>query len=163
MAHSKKNNQLTTTDIILTGAVVAPIGALVGGISGGLGKCAVSFFNPAMASAAGSFLTFAAVGAIAAPLMILPKLITDYLINKSHFLNKHQNLKEFLENTSTFLLTLGAVAASAAILGTPIGPTIICMMVIPAVLYAINAICSAINAFFNPDEVKDDEPTPCCP
>lgn len=145
--------KLTKTHIVKRAAVEAVTGAVVGGFSGLFGKFGVSIFNPAVAHAAGSFSTFAAVGAIAAPLVFIPTIISDCLIEESEFLNRSPHVKEFVKDTARLALQLGAIASAAAMLSTPIGPTIICMMVIPAIYYMLKSICNLVNA------VNAEEPT----
>jgi hypothetical protein len=146
---SKNKNRLTPGGIIVAGAISAPFGALAGGIFGSLGQYAVSFFNPAMASVAGSFATFAGIGAIAAPLIIIPRILLDHVLNRSAFLAQRPNFKEFIQDTTSLLLNLAVVATAAAIIGSPIGPTILCMMIIPAAIYLLSTLCRAINACLN--------------
>lgn len=144
---NNRNNKLTSRDVIGYSLLAAPAGALVSGISGSLGKWGLSLFNPSIVSSAGGLATFAGIGAIAAPLLILPKLLIDhFVINKSVFLELNPNLKEFVQDTSDLLLTLGAVTAAAAMLGSPLGVTVLCLMVVPAILYVLNTIVNAVNA-----------------
>jgi hypothetical protein len=144
-----KKSELTTEGVLLTGLVAAPIGALGGGIFGCLGNSALSFFNPALASTVTGFATFASLGAIALPLMLLPKYLTDHFINNSKFLNRHPHLKGFIQDTTDVLLCLGAVTSAALILGTPLGATVISMMVIPAAIYLLSNLCRVVNALVN--------------
>jgi hypothetical protein len=137
--------KLTPCKIVTKGATEAAFGALLYGASGYIGRYGVSFFSPSVACAVGSFATFAALGAVAAPLMLLPKLLTDLLIERSDYLNRNPHLKVFVIDTTRLLLQIAAVAAAAAILTTPIGPTIICMMVIPAIYYVLKTICDLVN------------------
>lgn len=160
MPKSEKIEPLTPGGLIIAGAIAAPFGALFGGVEGVLGRYGLSFFNPVMASAAGTFGTFAAMGAIAAPLLIIPKLLTDHFLNKSSFLNQHPNLKGFLADTNALLLSLAATATAALILGLPpLGATVISMMIIPAALYALSTLCRFINICLNL-EAEEDRPAP---
>lgn len=149
---SANKPKVTTSHIAGVALCEAAAGAALGGISGLFGKLGLSIFNPTLASAAGSFLTFATVGAIAAPLVILPTILSDCLIENMAFLEKRPNAKEFIKDTSKLLLQIAAIAAAAAILSTPIGPTVICMMVIPVIYYVLKSICNLVNAL-NENEI----------
>ncbi len=137
---------LTTEGVIVDSIISVPFGALFGGVAGSLGKGALSFFSPAMASAAGNFATFAGVGMIAAPLTIIPNFIINNLLARSDFLKKHPNLASFVANTADFLITLGAVTVGAALLSASLPATLISMMIIPTALYVLNTLCNLINA-----------------
>ena len=143
-----QNKPLNASDVILTSVVSMPFGALLGGISGVLGKGAISFFSPAVASAAGTFGSFAGVGLIAAPLTIIPSFISRHLLSRVDFLNKNPRLYSFVADTADFLITFGAVAAGAALLSSTFPATLMAMMIIPAAIYALKTLCNAINACF---------------
>ncbi|RUR13591.1 hypothetical protein [Legionella sp. km772] len=148
-----KNKPLTTSDVIAESILAMPVGAILGGISGVLGRGAISFFNPVVAGAAGTFGTFAGVGLIALPLTIIPNYITNRLLSQSEFLKKHPRLSGFLADTAEFLITLGAVAAGAALVSSTFAATLTAVMIIPAILYALNTLCNVINACLG---VEDD-------
>lgn len=146
---------LTASDVIVESIVAAPIGALVGGASGIVGRGAISFFNPAVATAAGTLGTFAGVGLIAAPLMVIPNYITRHLLSQSEFLKKHPNFAAILEDTSEYLYTLGAVAVGAGLISSAILPTMAAMMLVPSIVYALHLICNVINACLGVSPKKD--------
>jgi hypothetical protein len=124
-----------------------PVAALGGGIQGFAGRTALSFFNPVMAGVAGSFASFAGMGAIACPLIIIPHLLTAHFFNKSAFLNTHPNLKGVLLSTNNLLLTLGAVTTAAVLLGMPsLGATVIAMMIVPTLMFALSTLYHAVKA-----------------
>jgi hypothetical protein len=155
---SNRYTKVNPATIVVNGAIEAGCGAVLGGLSGLIGQYGVSFFSSVVANAAGSFGTFAALGAIAAPLVFLPQLLANYAIENNDYLNKHPYFKDFLKDTSRLVLQIGAVAAAAAMLSTPIGPTVICMMVIPAIYYLLSSICNAINALSDYDEKMNPAP-----
>lgn len=147
-----KNKPLTTSDVIVESILAVPVGAVLGGLSGVVGRGAISFFNPVVAGAAGTFGTFAGVGLIALPLTIIPNYITNRLLSQSEFLKKHPILAAFLRDTADFLITLGAVAAGTALVSSTFPATLTAMMLVPAVLYALNTICNVINVCLGTDE-----------
>jgi len=147
-----KNKPLTSSDVIAESIVAMPVGALLGGISGVLGRGTISFFNPVLASAAGTFSTFAGVGLIALPLTVIPNYITNRLLSNSDFLKKHPKLAAFVADTSDFLITLGAVAAGTALVSSTFTATLLAVMLIPAVMYALNTICNVINDCLGADD-----------
>ena len=157
MTNKKDKVRLTPGKVLVGAAFSVPCGALFGGIMGSFGKAAVSLFNPAVANAAGTFVSFAGMGAIAAPLIIIPRLITDHFLNKSAYLASNPNLKSFLQDTTTLLLNLAAVATAAAIIGSPIGPAVLCMMIIPAAIYLLSTICNVVNACLYSDVQREPE------
>ena len=136
--------------VLIAEAIAAPVGALVYGVTGILGKSCLSFFNSSAASAVGGFSTFAAVGAIAAPLAILPHKISDHLITNSSFLKKHPFLQKFLSDTVYLLLNLASVTAATAMLSLPLVPTVMCAMIIPAAFYLLNQLINVIQACIAP-------------
>lgn len=141
---------LTPEDVICSAILSMPFGALGGLISGSLGKVGLSFFNSSMASAAGTAATFAGVGLVAAPLTIIPIYITNKLLANSEFLKTRPKLAKFLADTAGFLITLGAITASVALLSASWPATIMAMMVIPTIIYALSTLCNVINACFDP-------------
>lgn len=146
----KEATKLSPCSLLGEMAIAAPLGALGGLIGGSIGKWGMSFFNPSAAALAGSIGTFALMGAIAAPLTVIPHKITSHFLNNNEFLKTHPNLKGFLKDTATFLYYLGAVAAAAAMLSIPVfGPTVLAMMIIPAAFYAIKTLCAVINGIIN--------------
>lgn len=161
MKNNKPNSELTPGAIVFGAALSAPVGALCGGITGSLGKLSLSLFSPGIGGF-GSFATFAGIGAIAAPLTILPKLLTDYLYNNSAYLKKHPYLKSFLKDTTGMLLSAGAIAAAAAMISSPIGLSVACMMVIPTIFYVLKTLCNVINSFLAPkdNQVLESAPRP---
>ncbi len=74
-------------------AIAAPCGALFDDVNGLIGKYSLSFFNPNLASVAGTFKTFALMGAIS--VYILPRLILDTFISDNHFLKNTQTYRKF--------------------------------------------------------------------
>lgn len=150
--HSHHHAKVTKTQILKRAGIEAVTGAGLGGVSGFFGKAAISMFNHSAVHHVGSLTTFAAVGAIAAPLIFIPTLISDYLIEESESLRRCPNLKSFLKDTARLCLQIGAVASAAAMMSTPIGPTVLCMMIIPAIFYLVKSICNLVNA------VEDNEP-----
>jgi hypothetical protein len=160
MSKSPNNEEaLTPGELIIAGGILAPLGALFGGINGILGRYSLSFFNPVLASAAGTFGTFAAMGAIAAPLMIVPKHLTEHFLNKNEYLKEHPNLQGLLLDTNKLLLSMGAVTTAALLLGLPpLGASVIAMMIIPAIVFALSSICRLVNLCRNTD-IEEDSPT----
>lgn len=144
----KHEEALTKRDVVKAAVKETVAGAALGGVSGLIGRWGVSFFNPGVASAVGSAGTLFAMGAIAAPLIMLPSIIANCLIEESDILRKSPHMREFLKDTARFALQVAGVAAAAAMLSTPIGPAVICMMVIPAIFYALKSICNVVNALF---------------
>lgn len=143
---SNTEKKLTAGHVLGHAALSVPVGALVYPLFGSLGKFALSFFDSSMASCAGSFGTFAAMGAIAAPLVIIPSIIKDHFLDHSEFLKNYPNLKGFLNATSSFLINLGAITAAAAMLSIPVfGATVISMLIIPAVCNALMALYHTIQ------------------
>lgn len=125
-----------------------------------IGRYATSFFNPALANAAGTFGTLAAVGAISAPLTILTKMLIDSLIKNSGFFAKHPKLKATLNEATDILLSLATSAAAATMLGLPpLGATVIVSHVVPVAIFAMNAIISSINSLLNLIDNEPEEPT----
>ena len=153
MPKKTKPTKLTPGVVIIS----APFGALSGGFTGSLGKASCSFFNSSVTSTVGGFATFAAVGAIATPLVVMSSLLVNHFIDNSDFLSRHPNAQRFMKDTSTLLLELAAVAAAAAMLGTPVGATVLCMMVIPAACYLLSTLCTAINTCLSSDKEEEDE------
>ncbi|HHF7344293.1 TPA: hypothetical protein ACPSKB_000696 [Legionella feeleii] len=137
-----------------TTVIAAPLGPLIYGVEGIIGKYSLSFFSPAIASAAGTFASFAGVGAIALPLFFFSSSITENFIEKSSSLKENPNLKEFLKDTSNLLIELGSLTTAAAILQAPIAITLLCSMIIPTAIYAFKTLQNAINsvATFFPEE-----------
>lgn len=149
-------SSLTPGKIVAATALGVPFGALGGGILGSLGKALFSFFDAPLASTVGDFGTFAGIGAIAYPLKLLPSLLVNHLIDNSAFLARNPNVKAFVSETSSLLLSLAAVTAAAALLGTPLAATVISMMVIPAALYVLSTVCSVINACLSLNADEED-------
>lgn len=153
---------LSAGDVLTNSIVAMPFGALLGGLSGIGGRCAISFFSPAMASAAGTFSTFAGVGLIAAPLMLIPSYITNRLLSKIDFLKAHPKLAAFLADTADFLITLGAVAAGTALISSAFPATLLSVMIIPAVVYALKTLCNVLNVCLGEEEVhRSTAPLSC--
>lgn len=122
-----------------------PVSALSNGITGTIGKYAYSFFNPAATQAMGGFGTFAGIGALAFPLAYIPTLISNHFLDKSSFLTEHSELKSFLKSSLGFVYSLAATAVAAAIIGSPIGTSVICTMVIPAMILGLATIVHSIG------------------
>lgn len=137
--------RIDLVDIGVAAAISAPIGALANGTSGIIGKYSLSFFSPAMASTAGTFATFAGIGALAYFLSAFPQVITQDFIEDSSFLEENPRIRSFLKYTSSFLIELGSLTVAAAMLGTPIATTLICSMVIPTAVYVFNTLKNTIN------------------
>lgn len=133
-------------DIIAESIAAAGVGALFGGIRGSVGKCGLSFFNPALASTAGTFFTFAGVGAIALPLAMIPMKIKKLLLENSTFLSDKPVLKQFIDLTSSALIVLTSVTAAATILGTPLGTTLLCMMMLPLTIDTLALLATGLQA-----------------
>lgn len=145
-------------DEVVGAAIVAmPVGYLVGGVLGVVGRGALSFFSPATASAAGNFATFGTVGLIAYPLMIIPEYISKRLLSQSSFLKTHPLLAKALEDTSSFLIQLGVFTAGAALVSSTFPATLAAMMIIPAISWALKMICHLVNACFGASETAKDE------
>lgn len=158
-----KTTDLTPGGVIGNAIISMPFGALAGLVSGSLGKVGISFFSSSMASAAGTAATFAGVGAIAAPLVIIPVYIVNKILANNannEFLKTRPKLAKFLADTANFLITLGAVTASATLLGASWPATIMAMMVIPTIIYALSTLCNVINACF--DACKTPESNLSC-
>lgn len=134
-------------DLIEPTIVAIPIIGIGFGILGDFSKWGCSFFNPSFASTCGSFSTFLGVGALAAPLIIIPALITDHLLEKSPFLQRHLFMKRFLESSLGIIYAIGAVAVSAALIGSPIIPTMVPMLLLPVMLWALINVVNAVQAF----------------
>lgn len=152
------HERLTKAQVVKRAAGEAIIGGALGGVCGLFGKWGLSFFNPAMTSVVGSVGTLVATGAIAAPLIFIPTIITDCLIENSEALKQSPHTKEFLKDTARLLLQIAGVAAAAAILSTPIGPTVVCMMVIPAIYYALKSICNVVNSMYESEPAAPELP-----
>ncbi|MBA2649850.1 MAG: hypothetical protein H0U75_09715 [Legionella sp.] len=142
----ERNSGIRKSQVIKKAGALAVGGALLGGVSGLSGKMGLSFFESNIGHAAGPFLTFAKVGAIAACISFIPTIGINLAIDNIYSLEERPNLKEFLKDTANFAIQIGAIAAAAALLSTPIGPTVICMLVIPALFYFVKSICNIINA-----------------
>lgn len=153
-----KKNNISPDYVVAASIVAAPVGALLGCVNGSIGNFALSFFNPVMANSIKHVVvTSAALGAIALPLMILPKYLTDHFINNSKFLRKNPNLHGFVKETTDILITLGSVATAAVLLGTPFAASVVSMMIIPAAMYALSTLCLAINAVVNAKESSESQ------
>jgi hypothetical protein len=137
--------KLTPAGVAIGAAFEVGKGALFGGLTGFAGNAALSFFTPATKLGL-SFGTYASLGAIATPIMLLPQLIKNFLFSKSEYLNKHPNLKSVLSDTLDTLFYLGAVSAATAIMGTPFALTVASLMVIPTLLLALSVYCGVVNA-----------------
>ena len=133
-------------DIAATLIVGAAGGVLVGGALGSLGKWTLAFFNPGFSNVS-NFATFTGVGAIAFPLVTLSTLFSNHYMNKSEYLKSYPNLHSFLINAIDLVVALAAVTAAAAIVGSPIIPTVACTMLIPTIAYVLGMIACGVNAF----------------
>lgn len=146
MPSKKEFVPLTREGIVMASAAQVPVGALVKGVSGSIGKYSLSFFNPVLASTAGNFVTFLGMGALTTLIKFIPALVSKHLVDNNDYLNKHPFLKNILNDTIGFSLTLAATVASAAIIGfPPFGATVLCMMIIPTAIYALSMLCNVIN------------------
>ncbi len=155
------NKPLTPGGFFNDALNIVPFGTSVGSVCGVFGRCAVSFFSPTMASASGTFWTFAGVGLIAAPLTIIPDYIVKNLLSRSDFLKKNPRLGAFLADTASFLIILGAVTAGAALLSANLPATLVAMMVVPTIIYALKTLCNVINACLAQEEEYRSNPALC--
>lgn len=122
-------------------------GAANGVMFGLSGQFSVSFFNPALASCAGSFMTFAGVGALTGCLFVIPYLLKKRFFDEKSFLDEQPQLKNKISLITNTLSIIGGLIASAVILGLPpFGATVIIMMVIPSAMAFITALFSTIAA-----------------
>jgi len=155
MTKNVKTNY-TAEEIALQMAVAVPVGAVCHGIFGSLGKFSLSFFNPSLASCAGTFSTFAGVGAIALPLVIIPKLLKAKFFDNSSMLEDYPVLKNQLSKISDVFISIGSVATAALILGIPpFGATVISIMVIDVAVTALKALYTLASACLNDDCAND--------
>ncbi|WP_133136853.1 hypothetical protein [Legionella rowbothamii] len=136
---------INAEDVLLEASTQALSGAIGGGILGIIGKYAGSFFVPELVSGAGGFSAFAGVGALAALLKWLPELLTNQYIDKNVFLKEHPHLQSIIKNSSGLAYSFASVAASAALVGSPVGPTLACMMLLPMICWALNVIRDVMN------------------
>lgn len=156
----KNETKITPGYFIGSSLVAAPFTALFGGLEGVIGRSTISFFNPVIASTAGSFGTFAVMGALTFPLAILPSLLVDHAFKNSTFLNNYPKTKEFLHDSATLLINFAAVSTAALIIGLPpFGITVLCMMVVPTVIFALKQICNVVNDCLN-NEAAPESPAP---
>ncbi|CAM4454768.1 MAG: hypothetical protein LEGION0403_FIIPPAGN_01264 [Legionella sp.] len=136
----------------------AGVGAVFGGLAGVVSQYAYSFFSPELVSHAGDVLSFAGVGALAALLKWLPQLLTKDYLNDNDYLAAHPHLKSFIENSLNLAYSFAAVAASAALIGSPVGPTVACMMLVPAinwVLICLNEVLSVcVTSYITSNSTK---------
>ena len=140
------------TLLALSLATSSPVGALLNGISGSVGRFSLSFFNPALASSAGTFWTFAGVGAIAGPLALIPLLLKEEFFDKSSLLEDHPTLKDSLSKIAETLIQLGSITSAALILGLPpFGATVISMMVVSVALNTLGSLCLLVSDCLNYD------------
>ncbi|WP_133136852.1 hypothetical protein [Legionella rowbothamii] len=124
----------------------AGVGAVYGGVGGVVSKYVYSFFSPEMVSNAGNFLSFAGVGALAALLKWVPQLLTKDYLNNNDYLAEHTILKSFIENSLKLAYSFAAVAASAALIGCPVGPTVACMMLLPTITWVLTCLNDGLSA-----------------
>lgn len=143
--------------------VAVPVGALGHGVQGIIGKACYSFFNSSATSAVGGFATFAGVGAIAAPLVVIPVMIAHLLIDNSSFLQQHPGLQSVIKDTTILLLNLASVTAAAAILSLPIVPTVMCLMIVPAIAFVLTQLFRAISAAVDYSNELDLAPSSSAP
>lgn len=122
------------------------LGAVFGGLSGLVSQYAYSFFSPELVSNAGGFLVFSGVGALAALLKWIPQLVTKDYLNDNDYLAEHINLKSFIENSLNLLYSFAAAAASAALIGSPVAPTVACMMLIPTIIWVLTSLNNVLSA-----------------
>ncbi|CAM4454812.1 MAG: hypothetical protein LEGION0403_FIIPPAGN_01265 [Legionella sp.] len=148
---------VSAKDVLLTAGSQAIDGAIGGGVVGVLGKFTGSFFAPGLVSGAGGFIAFAGVGALAALLKWLPEVLTDRYIENNAFLHEHPHLQSIIKASSELAYGFASVAASAALVGSPIGPTLACLMLLPVVVWALRAITEVVNALI---EEKNSSPAP---
>jgi hypothetical protein len=128
--------------------------AVVGAASGAAGRWGLAFFRPELATTALSYGHYAAMGAVALPLAVLPSLLIDKLTKDSKFFEAHPIFKQAVKDTASLLTVAGGVAGAAFMLSAPIMTTMISMMVIPAALYALSMLKHAFDAL-KPAEKKE--------
>lgn len=134
------------SEVFARACAEAGMGAVYSGISGVVSKYAYSFFRPEMVSNAGGFLSFAGVGALAALLKWIPQLLTKDYLNNNDYLAEHTNLKSFIEKSLNLAYTFAAVAASAALIGSPVAPTLACTMLLPTVTWVLTSLNDGLSA-----------------
>lgn len=109
-----------------------PVGALVGGVNGIVGKFSLSFFNPSLASAAGTLGTFADVGALSFSFFFIPHLLKEHYFDNSGVLEEEPILKAILKDITGLFLQVSSVVLAALILGLPpLGATVIASVILP--------------------------------
>ncbi len=136
----------------------AGVGGVFGGVGGIVSKYAYSFFKPEIIISASDFAVFAGVGALAALLKWIPQLLTKDYLNNNDYLETHLNLKSFIEHSLNLAYSFAAVAASAVLIGSPVGPTVACMMLIPTITWVLSTLnyglSACISAYIAPDSAK---------
>lgn len=143
---TKNSNPIKTPlDVVCYGMLFIPVGAAAGGIFGTLGKWGLSIFNSKPNSFA-DIAHFAKLGAIAAPLTILPDLLSNYLLDHNSFLEQHPQLKELSKESIRLLFYLNAVVISARLLNEPIGTTVVETMVIPLSVSLLKGLISSLKS-----------------
>lgn len=144
------SNKVTSCSFIGSSLVAAPFNAVFGGINGMIGRSSISFFNPIIASTAGSFGTFAVMGALTLPLVILPSILIDHAFKNSTFLSNYPKTKDFLHDSATLLTNFAAISTAALVMGLPpFGITVLCMMVVPTLLFVLKQICNVVHDCLN--------------
>lgn len=120
-------------------------GGVVVGINGWIGKDAYSFFNPVAAQSVGGFGSLVGMGLLVYPLAIIPTLVTRTMLDKSAYFKNYPLLKEFIKDSLSLAYCLAAVAATAAIVGNPIGASLVCYSIVPAILTVLNTLANVIG------------------
>jgi hypothetical protein len=155
MANLKRNEPLPSGALAIAGTAVLSRYALGGVLDGLVVRSALTFFNPAVASGVGSFGSFAAMGAIAAPMRFIHMLAAEIAINKSSFLSSHPRLRKILLETNSLFFYLHAVTFAAMALEMPsTAITIMSMIVLPALMFAIRRAVDIIGYLRNPDQAN---------
>ena len=145
--------KMTKSDIAGTVAVSALIGALSTGVGGTISKFGLSLFNPSLASTAGTFGTFAGLGAIAAPLAVIPYLLKQHFFDEKSVLKDHPILKKELSSTFNLINIATSTVTAALILGIPpFGTTVIVALAIPVISHALDSIFTLVSALLNNDD-----------
>lgn len=137
---------VSADDVLIEAGSHVLCGALGGGIVGVLGKFTGSFFAPGLVNGAGGFMAFAGVGALAALLRWIPELLTNQYIENNAFLKEHPHLQSIIKESSKLAYWSASIAASAALVGSPVGPSLVCMTLLPLIGWAVDLITDVINA-----------------
>lgn len=130
-------------------------GAIVGLVIGCHGSYLVSFFNESLATIiSANFLRLCGIGAISFPLSYLSESLTTHFFLENEFMKQYPNLKTFIEKTNSLLFQLCATTVAAAMLGAPLGVTVISMTIIPTIVYVIEVISTAFKALLGENQIS---------